>query len=123
MSGTIALDRQPIDLSVYARVAAHEARLQKDVVRLDCGWAGRLPLPGACGVKSRLDADGGLQLEVRIVVRYGTDARAVGAAVQEAVRRGVGRISDRPVNCVHVVIRGFEFGRPERPLYERSATA
>ncbi len=123
MSGTLALGRQPIDLSVYARVAAHEAKLQEGVVRMDGGLAARLPLCRGCGVKTRLARDGSLQIAVSVVVRYGADLNALSASIQEAVLRGVGRISDRPVGSVNVHITGFEVPKPERRFYERGAVS
>lgn len=118
---TLALGRLPLDLSLYAKVAAHEAKLQDDVVRL-CGCLlDRLALNRAPGVRIRLARNGRLHINVAIVVRYGADVKAVGTAVQEAVLDGVQRISDRPVAAVHVTMAGFEVARPERMPYEKDA--
>lgn len=118
---TLALGRLPLDLSLYAKVAAHEAKLQADVVRL-CGCLlDRLALNRAPGVSIRLARNGGLHINVAIVVRYGADVKTVGMAVQHAVLNGVQRISDRPVAAVNVVVAGFEVARPERKPYEKDA--
>lgn len=116
---TLALGRLPLNLSLYAKVAAHEAKLQNDVVRL-CGCLfDRVALNRAPGVSIRLARNGGLHINVSIVIRYGADVNAVGTAVQEAILDGVQRISDRPVATVNVTVAGFEVAKPERKPYEK----
>jgi len=121
MSNALALGRRLGGLGLCAKVAAHEARLQDGVVRMK---GGVLPLPPrrAPGVSVRVEQDGSLHISVSIVVRYGTDLRAVTAAVQRAVIDGVGRISERPVGTVNIHVTGFELARPERRLYDRGTT-
>lgn len=121
MSSALALGRRFTDLAVCAKVAAHEARLLDGVVRMD-GGRRALAAWRAPGVAVRVSADGSLLIDVSVVVRYGVDPRRLAPALQRAVIGGVGRISDRPVDIVNVHITGFELARPERRLYDKSAS-
>lgn len=118
-SNSLALGRQLGSLSLYAKVAAHEARLQDGVVRTQCGLCAALTRR-APGARVRVAPDGTLHINVSVVVRYGMDPRAVTAAVQKAVLGGVSRIADRPVGAVNVIVSGFELARPLRRLYDKS---
>lgn len=119
MSGTIALGRRPGNLVICAKVAAHEARLQDGVVRLGRGLQA-LVSRRAPGARVRIAPDGSLHIDVSVVVRYGTDLRALAPSIQRAVIGGVGRISERPVGTVNVHVAGFELARPERRPYDKS---
>ncbi len=98
-------------MSVYTKVAAHEACLQDGVIRLHTGIGGRLGLSRTPGVVTRIDEDGALQLDISVIVRYGSDLRRVGPAIQEAVLDAIRRLSDQPVGQINVYMADIEFTR------------
>jgi uncharacterized alkaline shock family protein YloU len=117
MSHPIPLGRQEVNMSVYTKVAAHEACLQDGVVRLHTGVGGKLGLRRTPGVVTRIDEDGTLQLDISVIVRYGSDLRRVGPAIQEAVLGAIRRLSDQPVGQINVYMADIEFTRssPKEP--------
>ncbi|MBI4555946.1 MAG: Asp23/Gls24 family envelope stress response protein [Candidatus Hydrogenedentes bacterium] len=119
MSDSLALGKQEVDLSVYAKVAAYETLRQEGVLRMNAGFTEKLGMNKSPGVSVRLLDDGGLQIDVSVIVRYGTDLRSLGPAVQEAVLSGLRRMSDQPVGQINVYIADIEFPRGEaRPAEE-----
>jgi uncharacterized alkaline shock family protein YloU len=64
----------------------------------------------APGVRVRLDAEGRLHIAVSVVVRYGTDLRRLGNAVQESVVIAVRGLCEYPVGRVDVIA---DIGRRE----------
>lgn len=113
MNESIALGKHEVDMSVYAKVAAHETLLQDGVVRMNSGFTEKLGMNKVPGVTTRIDDDGTLQFDVSVIVRYGTDLRSLGPAVQEAVLNGIRHMSDQPVGQINVYIADIEFGRSE----------
>ena len=107
------LKEEPASSSVYGRVAQHEILLHDGVVRMAAyrpsasvlrrpfEWFGRTP-----GVSVRVDAAGRLHFKASIIVRYGYNAKAVGAQVQQTIRDAVHRISDRQIAGICVVVAG-----------------
>ncbi|MCL4218657.1 MAG: Asp23/Gls24 family envelope stress response protein [Candidatus Hydrogenedentes bacterium] len=121
-AGPVVLGKHEVDLMVYAKVAAHEASRQPGVVRLHANAAYRITRGKTPGVTSRLDEDGMLHLDISLDVRYGTDLRDLGPAVQEAVLNGIRRMSDQPVGDINVYVIGIEFGEADaQPAEERNS--
>ena len=123
MSEPTALGKHEVDMTVYQKVAAHEALRQDGVVRLNAGFTEKLGMAKASGVNVRLDDDGHLLIDISVVVRYGTDLRRLGPAIQEAVITAIRRMSDQPVGQVNVYITDIEFPKPEaKPSLEEIRT-
>jgi len=115
MNDSAALGKHEVDMSVYAKVAAHETLSQEGVVRLNSGFTDKIGMSKTPGLTTRLDDDGRLQIDVSIIVRYGTDLRRLGPAIQEAVLTGIRRMSDQPVGQINVFIADIEFAKAEAP--------
>ena len=112
MSEAMELGKHEVDMSVYAKVAAHEALLQEGVVRLNVGMTEKLGMNKTPGVTARMEEDGELHIDISVIVRYGTDLRQLGPAIQEAVLTGIHRMSDQPVGQINVYIADIDFGEP-----------
>ena len=100
-------------MAVYAKVAAHETLLQEGVVRMNAGFTQKIGMNKAPGVTVRLDDDGRMQIDLSVIVSYGTDLRKLGPAIQEAVVKGIRSMSDQPVGQVNVFVADIEFARGE----------
>ncbi|HOE66268.1 MAG TPA: Asp23/Gls24 family envelope stress response protein [Candidatus Hydrogenedentes bacterium] len=109
MSEFMAIGNQEVDMSVYAKVAAHEAVRQEGVVRLNAGFTEKLGMSRTPGVTARIEEDGSLQLDISIVVRYGTDLRTIGPAIQESVLNAIRKMSDQPVGQINIYIADIDF--------------
>ncbi len=122
MTDSIALGKQEVALMVYAKAAAHETQRQDGVVRMNAGFSGRFGMAKVPGIGARLEEDGSLQIDISVVVRYGTDLRTLGPAIQEAVLSGIRRMSDQPVSQINVYVADIEFpnGAPEPGPAKRS---
>ncbi len=121
MSDVTALGKHEVDMSVYAKVAAHETLLQEGVVRMNSGFTEKLGMGKNPGISARLDDDGRLQIDIGVVVRYGTDLRKLGPNIQEAVLNAISRMSDQPVAQINVFIADIEFTRHEAKTQEERA--
>lgn len=117
MSDPESLGKHEIDMSVYAKAAAHETLLQEGVVRMNSGFSDKLGMNRVPGVSTRIEEDGALHIDISVIVRYGTDLRQLGPAIQEAVLNGIRCMSDQPVGQVNVFIADIEFPKeaPEAP--------
>ena len=113
MSDLMALGKHEVDMSVYAKVAAHETTSQEGVGRLNSGFTEKIGMNKTPGITTRLDDDGRLQIDISVVVRYGTDLRELGPAIQEAVLNGIHRMSDQPVGQINVFIADIEFAKAD----------
>jgi len=123
MTDFMAIGNQEVDMSVYAKVAAHETLKQDGVVRLNAGFTEKLGMSRTPGVTARIDDDGSLQLDVSIVVRYGSDLRLIGPAIQEAVINAIRAMSDQPVGQINVYIADIEFAKgPAKAAEEGDAS-
>ena len=60
------------------------------------------------GVAVKLDADGQMSLEIRLVVEYGLNIPAIASRVQDAVRAAVERSVDIELNEINVNIQSVE---------------
>jgi uncharacterized alkaline shock family protein YloU len=109
MIDTLGLGKQEVDISVYAKVAAHATLQQDGVVRMNTGFTEKLGMNRTPGVTARLLEDGGLQIDISVIVRYGTDLRKVGPAVQEAVLTDIRRMADQPIGQINVYVADIEF--------------
>ncbi len=114
MNDPIALGKHEVDMSVYAKVAAHETLRQGGIVRMNTGFSEKLGMSRVPGVATRLEDDGSLQIDISVVVQYGADLRALGPAIQEAVLSGIRRMSDQPVGQINVYIADIEFPEGEQ---------
>lgn len=113
MDNSVELGRREVDLSVYAKVAAHEALRQAGVARMNAGFTEKLGMNKTPGVTVRMEEDGRLQLDISVVVKYGADLRRVGPAIQDSVVSAVRRMSDQPVGQINVFIADIEFPKEE----------
>lgn len=111
MSDPVALGKHEVDMAVYAKVAAHETLLQPGVVRMNAGFTEKLGMSRVPGVNTRIEEDGGLHIDISVIVEYGTDLRELGPAIQEAVLNGIHQMSDQPVGQINVYIADIEFGK------------
>ncbi len=118
MDDFLAPGKQEVDLTVYAKVAAHETLRQKGVVRLNAGFTEKLGISRTPGVSARIEEDGSLQLDISVVVRYGADLRTIGPAIQEGVLNSLREMSDQPVGQINVYIADIEFSREAKPAEE-----
>jgi uncharacterized alkaline shock family protein YloU len=84
-------------LATYAADAAREV----SGVR---GFSGR-PMPGRRGVRVE-GTDGGVRVELHLVVDWGSAIPEVGRHVQERVREYLGRMADVELVAVDVVVDG-----------------
>jgi len=116
-----ALGKHEVDMTVYAKVASHETLLQDGVVRMNSGFTEKIGMNKTPGVTVRIDDDGRLQLDISVIVRYGTDLRSLGPAIQEAVVGSIRRMSDQPVGQVNVFIADIEFPKGESKSTGRAA--
>lgn len=111
MSDPIALGKHEVDMSVYAKAAAHETLLQEGVVRMNSSFSEKLGMSRVPGVNTRIEEDGSLHIDISVIVRYGVDLRELGPAVQEAVLNGIRQMSDQPVGQINVYIADIEFAK------------
>jgi uncharacterized alkaline shock family protein YloU len=109
MKEYVALGKQEVDMSVYAKVAVHETLQQDGVVRMNAGFTDKLGMNRSPGVSVHLDDDGSIHFDISVIVRYGTDLRRLGPAIQEAVLNGMQRMADQPVGQINVYIADIEF--------------
>lgn len=109
MEETMDLGKHEVDLSVYAKVAAFEALQQEGVVRMNAGFTEKLGINRTPGVTARIGDDGRLQMDISVVVQYGTDLRALGPSIQEAVLTAIRKMSDQPVGQINVFVADIEF--------------
>ena len=119
MSDPTALGKHEVDMSVYAKVAAHETLNQEGVVHLTSGFTEKIGMSKTPGITTRLDDDGRLQIDISVVVNYGTDLRRLGPTIQDAVLSGIHRMSDQPVGQINVFIADIEFPKQEQELSKR----
>ena len=113
-SESTALGKQEVDLAVYAKVASHEALSQDGVVRLNSGFTEKLGMNRTPGVTVLLDDEGRMQIDVSVIVAYGTDLRVLGPGIQYAVISGILNMSDQPVSQVNVFVADIEFSKIEK---------
>ena len=62
------------------------------------------------GIKVVIDKDNQISIELKVLVRYGTNIPMIGRQVQEAVRTAVERMAEINLKDIHVNIRGIERG-------------
>lgn len=109
MSEPVDLGRHEVDMSVYAKVAAHETLRHPDVVRLNSGFTEMLGISRTPGVTARLEDDGRLLIDISVIVRYRTDLRSLGPSIQQSVLSAIRQMSDQPVGQINVYIADIEF--------------
>ena len=107
------LGRHEVDMSVYAKVAAHETLKHRDVVRLNSGFTEMLGISRTPGVTARLEDDGRLHIDISVIVRHRTDLRSLGPAIQQDVLSAIRNMSDQPVGQINVYIADIEFAKDE----------
>ncbi len=105
--------KREVDISRYARAAAQETLQQEGVVRMHAGIAAKLGLRKTPGVTARIDDEGRLQLDVSVVVRYGTDLGKLGPVIQKAILTRIGHISNQPIGQINVIFADTECGNED----------
>jgi uncharacterized alkaline shock family protein YloU len=110
----VAAGSSGLDLSVYAKVAAHEAQLQEGVLCMHKGLGQRFAFGKAAGVKTRVSRDGRIEVDVAVVAQYGTDLQALGQAIRRAVTMRLGAMSNQPMGRVNVIIADIKLSKAHR---------
>lgn len=116
MNESLELGKHEVDMSVYAKVAAHETLSQPGVKRLNAGFTEKLGMSKTPGVTVRIEEDGRLQIDVSIVVEYGTDLRKIGPGVQDAIISAIRNMSDQPVDQINVFIADIDLPEGETQI-------
>ena len=105
----------PIDI---ARAVADAACAHDDVVALDRGLAGEFATYGlggrVPGVRVEVDRDGGAQIELRLVVRFGRPIPDIGDEVRSRVSAALEHVADPQVH-VHVADITSDASEPAPP--------
>ena len=108
MSESLELGKHEVDMAVYAKVAVHETLRQEGVKRMNSGFTEKIGMNKTPGVTVRIEEDGRLQIDVSIVVEYGSDLRQVGPKIQEAIVSAIRDMSDQPVGQINVFIADID---------------
>ena len=64
------------------------------------------------GIKISIDKDGQVTINVKVIVKYGTNIPTVGHQIQEAVRSAIERTADINIKDINVNVCGIERGNP-----------
>ncbi len=101
------------DTTVFARVVRHHILRHAGVAAMRGSLCQRLHR--AHGVRVRIDRQGQLHIQAKIIVFYGYNLHVTGLELHQAVAEAVYRLSDRPIGRIDLRIVGIKIAVPKNP--------